>query len=94
MVFREAKLVIKNKNQTLFQNNKNNNRKKEVETGASFHQFKAAGLVVVFDHNAATFYRVKHHQGRDFLMKSGQEGVHTMLVVASGDLAKLKINNV
>ncbi len=33
MVFGEAKLVIKNKNQTLFQNNKNNNRKKEVETG-------------------------------------------------------------
>ena len=51
MVFREAKLVIKNKNQTLFQNNKNNNRKKEVETGASFHQFKAAGLVVAFGHN-------------------------------------------
>ena len=35
MVFREAKLVIKNKNQTFFHNNKNNNRKKEGETGTS-----------------------------------------------------------
>ena len=29
MVFREAKLVIKNKNQTFFHNNKNNNQKKK-----------------------------------------------------------------
>ena len=35
MVFREAKLVIKNKNQTFFHSNKNNNRKKEGETGTS-----------------------------------------------------------
>jgi len=35
MVFHEAKLVIKNKNQTFFHSNKNNNRKKEGETGTS-----------------------------------------------------------
>ena len=51
MVFREAKLVIKNKNQTFFHNNKNNNRKKSKPAALRcqpryFFSRLAVGLIV------------------------------------------------